>query len=76
MERKSDVVREAVANGDYKKALGIARNFRLGIPKEDADSMKRAYECMVWPEFYKSIGKDISVETQKGIDALIRLYGS
>lgn len=76
MERKSDVVREAVAVGDYRKALGIARNFRLGISKEDADSMKRAYECMVWPEFYKSIGKDISVETQKGIDALIRLYGT
>ena len=74
MERKSDIVREAVANGDYKKALGIARNFRFGISKEDADSMRRGYECMIWPEFYKSIGKDVTVETRKGIDTVIRLY--
>lgn len=75
LQRKSDVVREAVAQGDYKKALGIARNFRLGISKEDSDAMKRGFECMVYPDFYRSIGKDIQLEIQNGVNALVRLYG-
>lgn len=74
-KRKSDVVREAVARGDYKKALGIARNFRLGISKEDSDAMKRGFECMVYPDFYRSIGKDIQLEIQNGVNTLLRLYG-
>lgn len=69
------MVREAVAQGDYKKALGIARNFRLGISKEDSDAMKRGFECMVYPDFYRSIGKDIQLEIQNGVNALMRLYG-
>lgn len=75
LQRKSDMVREAVAQGDYKKALGIARNFRLGISKEDSDAMKRGFECMVYPDFYRSIGKDIQLEIQNGVNALVRLYG-
>lgn len=75
LQRKSDMVREAVAQGDYKKALGIARNFRLGISKEDSDAMKRGFECMVYPDFYRSIGKDIQLEIQNGVNALMRLYG-
>ena len=74
-KRKSDVVREAVARGDYKKALGIARNFRLGISKEDSDAMKRGFECMVYPDFYRSIGIDIQLEIQNGVNTLVRLYG-
>lgn len=74
-QRKSDVVRAAVARGDYKKAMGIARNFRLGISKEDSDAMRRGFECMVYPDFYRSIGKDIKMEIQNGVNTLLRLYG-
>ena len=33
MERKSDTVRRLVAAGDFKAALRIAKDFRLGISK-------------------------------------------
>lgn len=74
-ERKSDMVRRLVAEGDYKAALRIAKDFHLGISKEDSDAMRRGYECIVWPDFYRSIGKDVAVETRKGIETVIRLYG-
>ena len=45
--KKTDIVREAVAAGNMKKALSIAKDFRLGISKEQRSLMARAYECMV-----------------------------
>lgn len=57
MERKSDTVRRLVAAGDFKAALRIAKDFRLGISKEDSDDMRRGYECMIHGAFYQSIGK-------------------
>ena len=76
MERKSDTVRRMVAVGDFKAALRIAKDFRLGITKEDSDDIRRGYECMVHPEFYQSIGKDPMQIAQKGVEAVKRLYGT
>ena len=76
MVKKTDIVRAAVAAGDFKKALRIAKDFRIGISKEDSDAMKRGYECMATsPEFYKSIGLDVSKCIEKGIEVLVRIYG-
>ena len=33
MIKKSDIVRELVKTGDYKKALRIAKDFRIGITR-------------------------------------------
>lgn len=66
MERKSDTVRRLVAAGDFKAALRIAKDFRLGISKEDSDDMRRGYECMIHGAFYQSIGKDPSEIGAKG----------
>lgn len=44
-EKKSDVVRRLVRVRDYRPALRIAKEFRLGISKEDRDAMRLAYEC-------------------------------
>lgn len=74
-ERKSDKVRRLVAEGRYKEALRIAKDFHLGISKEDSDTMKRGYECMVWPYFYMQIGKMPSEISQKAIETVQRLYG-
>lgn len=57
MERKSEMVRRLVEEGEYKAALRIAKDFRLEISKEDSNSMKRGYESMIYPDFYKSIEK-------------------
>ncbi len=74
-EKKSDRVRRLVAAGEYKAALGIAKNFRLGITKEQSDAMTRGFECMVSPRLYQSIGYDTDQIVQKGIETVISLYG-
>jgi hypothetical protein len=73
--KKSDIVRELVSQGNYKKALSITKGFRLGITREQNDKMVRAYECMVDDRFYKSIGVNISEAIQDGVDVLMGLYG-
>lgn len=75
MIKKSDIVRELVSQGNYKKALSITKGFRLGITREQNDKMVRAYECMVDDRFYKSIGVNISEAIQDGVDVLMGLYG-
>ena len=76
-EKKSDRVRRLVAAGEYKAALRIAKDFHLGISPEDSDAMIRGFECMTTGrKFYQSIGKDPAKIAQKGIEAVIRLYGT
>lgn len=75
MVKKTDVVRDAVARGDMRKALSIAKGFRLGITKEQHDDMTRAHECMTSPRLYQSIGADTSELIRKGIDTVVALYG-
>ena len=72
--KKTDIVREAVAAGNMKKALSIAKDFRLGISKEQRSLMAGAYECMVHPAFYTSIGTDLSQAIQEGISVVTALY--
>ena len=69
MERKSDKVRRLVADGDFKGALRIAKDFRLGITKA------RAYECMVHGRFYKQLGYDLDEKIAEGVKILVGLYG-
>ncbi len=76
MERKTDKVRRLVAAGEYKAALNIAKDFRLGTNPEDRDDMRRGYECMVHPRFYQSLGMDTRQIAAKGVEAVIRLYGT
>lgn len=75
MEKKSDAVRRLVAEGDYKKALSIAKGFKLGFTKEQQDTMTRAHECMVHPGFYRQLGIDEEKAIQAGIDLIKEVYG-
>lgn len=76
MVKKSDMVRDAVREGDFKKALKIAKGFRINITAAERDKMSRAYECIVHPEFYRQIGTDISKAISEGKEIVIRLYGA
>lgn len=76
MVRKSDIVREAVKAGEWKKALRIAKDFRINVTKAQRDAMSRAYECMVHPEFYQQIGTDIAGAIAKGKEVVSCLYGA
>lgn len=74
-EKKSDIVRNLVAEKEYKKALRIAKDFKLGISKSDSDAMRRGYECMINPAFYEQIGIDAKLSVETGIRTIERLYG-
>lgn len=73
---KSDYVRMLVKEEKFKEALRYAKEFRLGISHEDKESMRAAYECIVNPRFYLSIGKNPSEIAQKGVETVKRLYGN
>lgn len=66
MIKKSDIVREAVRKQDWKKALQIAKDFRIGVTPEQRSKMARAYECIVHPDFYRQIGVDIPDAIEQG----------
>lgn len=66
MIKKSDIVREAVQEKDWKKALQIAKDFRIGVTQEQRSKMARAYECIVHPDFYQQIGVDIPEAIEQG----------
>lgn len=75
MVRKSDTVRSLVAQKQYKQALRIAKDFRLGITEVQSLRMKRAYECMVHERFYLSLGEDIETRIAEGIETIVSIYG-
>lgn len=73
MIKKSDIVREAVREQDWKKALQIAKDFRIGVTQEQRSKMARAYECIVHPDFYQQIGIDIPETIEQG-KAIVKEY--
>lgn len=75
MERKSDAVRRLVSSGATKEALRIAKDFKLGITKEQSNAMTLAYECMVHGRFYSQLGYDLSRKIEEGVEVLKGLYG-
>lgn len=75
MTKKTDIVKEAVKSGDFKKALRIAKNFRINVTKEQRELMTRAYECIVHPEFYRQIGYDVMETINSGERTVTLLYG-
>ena len=76
MKNKSNQVRELVASKEFKKALAIVKGFRIGLTMEQISTFTRAHECIVHPGFYSQIGMNEEQEIQKGIDLLVKLYGS
>ena len=76
MVKKTDMVREALVQGDIKKALRIAKGFRINVTASERGKMSRAYECIVHPEFYRQIGTDIPKAIAEGKEVVSRLYGA
>ena len=76
MVRKTDIVRDAVRQGNWKTALRIAKEFRINVTREQREAMGRAYECIVHPEFYIQLGTDIAGAIAKGKEVVTSLYGA
>lgn len=75
MEKKLDIVRKHVSKGEYKKALMIAKKFKLGITREQHEVMTRAYECMTNERFYLSLNVDTAQAISNGIKVISSIYG-
>ncbi len=73
MIKKLDIVREAVREQDWKKALQIAKDFHIGVTQEQKSKMARAYECIVYPDFHQQIGVDIPEAIEQG-KAIVKEY--
>ena len=73
--KKTELVRQAVAEGDMKKALRIAKGFRINVSAEQRDAMARAYECILYPDFYRQIGTNVHEAIDKGVNIVKSLYG-
>lgn len=73
MVKKSDIVKDAVREQEWKKALQIAKDFRIGVTQEQRNRMARAYECIVHPDFYRQIGVDITDAIEQG-KAVVKEY--
>jgi len=72
---KAQEVRRLIAVEDYKAALRGAKDFRLGVTKEQRSVMARAYGCLVHPTFYRQIGKNPDVCIREGIAVLQEVMG-
>jgi hypothetical protein len=72
---KAQEVRRLMVANDYKAALRGAKDFRLGVTKEQRSVMSRAYECLTYPSFYEQIGKNPDVCIREGISVLQEVIG-
>ena len=72
--KKTDQVREAVRSGEWKKALRIAKGFRIGVNPETKAAMERAYECMVRPDFYRQLGYDTDNIVENGCNIVRMMF--
>ena len=68
-------VRKLIAQENFRAALLGAKSFHLGVTKEQRSAIIRAYECMVFPDFYRSIGKNIHECINSGISVLKEVVG-
>lgn len=74
METKNAKVRRLVKDGDYKQALQICKDWDYSDPA-DRNQLRLGYECLMYPEFYKQLGKDPEKEYASAIAVLINVYG-
>lgn len=76
MDTKTEKVKMLVACGEFQEALSIARTFKRWESKEDKDAVELASEVKAHASFYRQLGKNVGVEYQKGVEVLVRYYGS
>lgn len=74
MERKKDKVIRYVNERKYKEALSICKCWNLPISHSESETLRRAYECINYPDFYRQLGYNTELEIEKAIEILERVY--
>lgn len=72
---KVDLVKSLIKSNDWKSALREAKDFRINVTKQQRSDMARAYECIVHPQFYLSIGKNLEECIEIGKKVLLSVTG-
>lgn len=75
METKTQKVRNLVAAGEYKKALQICKDWIYENPTYSS-ILRLGYDCLLYPKFYKQIGKDPEHAYQEAVRVLQAVYAS
>lgn len=70
---KNQEVRELVAQGEYKKALQICKEWKYANPSH-SEILRRGYDCLMYPGFYKQLGKNPEEEYMKAVEVLKEVY--
>lgn len=73
MESKNAKVRRLVACGEYKKALQICKDWIYENPSH-SEILRLGYECLMYPGFYRQIGKDPERAYNEAVRVLNEVY--
>lgn len=74
MTTKTQQLVDNLKAGNYKEALRIAKTFKLGFSATQRAELARGYECLIYPEFYKSLGKQPDLEVANAVALLKQEY--
>lgn len=58
MQSKTQQAIQKYIAGDIKVALRLVSDFRIDITMSERACLKRGYECLIRPEFYRQLGKN------------------
>lgn len=72
MPTKVEMVKQYINNDEIRKALALAKTFKIGLTREERGILARGYECMTHRQFYVQLGMDPEKEIEKAIKVLER----
>lgn len=69
-------VRMCFKAGDLKGALRITSGWRASsvVSREQLRDLKLGYECLVRPEFYRSLGRDVDMAVEKAKQTVLAVF--
>lgn len=74
VETQNAKVRRLVKSGEYKKALQICKEWNYENPMH-REILRLGYESMMYPSFYRQIGKDPAKNYEAAVEVLLEVYG-
>jgi hypothetical protein len=67
-------VGQLLLEGQFKKALSFAKNWKMKLTKEQQSQIRRGYECYGNPDFYRQLGFDPEAEKLKAVRVLQKAF--
>lgn len=75
METKTNKAVNLARNNEWKRALGMFKNFHIGFTKDDKRTISIAYESLCGSSsFYQSLGINVNEEIEKAKEIIKTKY--